>query len=103
MSEWKKQRDLLVEEALAFSQRVAVYTTAVPPETKDPRTFELKSVAAEDSAPTEKPNRERAVLQNRLRSFKAHQDRFQREREEYYATTMAKARATPWNSPDSTT
>jgi hypothetical protein len=26
-------------------------------------------------------------------NFKAHQERFQREREEYFSTTMAKARA----------
>src|ERR1700694_2006859 len=41
---------------------------------------------------------ERAAIQRRVMNFKAHQDRFQRERAEYYATTMAKARATQWNT-----
>jgi hypothetical protein len=42
----------------------------------------------------ERLNMERADIQKRIAIFKANQQRFQQEREEYYATTMAKARAT---------
>jgi len=41
----------------------------------------------------ERLDMERADIQKRIAIFKANQQRFQREREEYYATTMAKARA----------
>jgi hypothetical protein len=37
---------------------------------------------------------ERTVIQRRVANFKAHQERFEREREEYFTTTLAKARAT---------
>jgi len=43
---------------------------------------------------------ERAEIRTRVATFKANQQRFQRKREEYYATTMAKARATPWTSAE---
>ena len=102
MNNWKKQRDLLIEEALAFTQQVAanaskrgvhlaqqsVKATESPVSMQEP-------VVTKDIAPKD----ERAAIQRRLMNFKAHQDRFQREREEYYAMTMAKVRATHWNAP----
>jgi LPS O-antigen subunit length determinant protein (WzzB/FepE family) len=95
MSDWMKPRDLSIEETLAFSQRVTADTKVVKPAAVVPKTYEQKPVTA---TLTEKPDMERAAIQRRVMNFKAHQDRFQREREEYYATTMAKARATQWNS-----
>jgi hypothetical protein len=50
-------------------------------------------------APKERLDMERAEIRTRVATFKANQQRFQREREEYYATTMAKARATQWTPP----
>jgi hypothetical protein len=47
----------------------------------------------------ERLDMERADIQKRIATFKANQQRFQREREEYYATTMAGARATQWAPP----
>jgi hypothetical protein len=35
----------------------------------------------------------RAEVQARVASFRAHQERFNREREEYFSTTLAKVRA----------
>jgi hypothetical protein len=35
----------------------------------------------------------RAEVQTRIVSFRAHQERFDREREEYFTATLAKARA----------
>jgi hypothetical protein len=49
--------------------------------------------------PKERLDMERAEIRTRVATFKANQQRFQREREEYYATTMAKARATQWTPP----
>jgi len=53
-----------------------------------------KPVIAKDLEPTDKLEMERTVIQRRVANFKAHQERFEREREEYFATTMATARAT---------
>jgi chorismate mutase len=39
---------------------------------------------------------ERAAILRRVANFKANQQRFHREREEYFAGTMAKARANQW-------
>jgi hypothetical protein len=36
----------------------------------------------------------RTEVQTRIVSFRAHQERFDREREEYFTATLAKARAT---------
>ena len=42
---------------------------------------------------------QRADMRERVEMFKATQDRFKREREEYYAATMAKVRALLQPSP----
>ena len=104
MNEWTKQRDLLIEETLAFVQGVAVNTSRIPSvqqavEAKEPATPVQKPVIAKDLEPKDKIEMERTVIQRRVANFKAHQERFEREREEYFATTMAKARATQWIAP----
>jgi hypothetical protein len=40
---------------------------------------------------------EREEISARVASFKATQEKFQREREEYYTATMEAARAVRWN------
>jgi hypothetical protein len=40
---------------------------------------------------------EREEITTRVAQFKATQEKFQREREAYYATTMETARAIKWN------
>jgi hypothetical protein len=104
MNEWTKQRDLLIEETLAFVQGVAVNTSRIPSvqqavEAKEPATPLQKPVIAKDLEPKDKIEMERTVIQRRVANFKAHQERFEREREEYFATTMAKARASQWIAP----
>jgi hypothetical protein len=104
MNEWTKQRDLLIEETLAFVQGVAVNTSRIPSvqqavEPKEPATSVQKPVIAKDLEPKDKIEMERTVIQRRVANFKAHQERFEREREEYFTTTMAKARATQWIAP----
>jgi chlorite dismutase len=86
MNEWTNKRDLLVEETLAFVQGV---TTDGP---------ETVIAAVAPAAQKNRLDMERAVIQRRVASFKANQERFQREQEEYYAVTMAKARTTQWTA-----
>ena len=96
MNESTRKRDLLIEETLAFVQGVA----ADAPKTIDlpkpvvpsvPRPF-----VAEVPTTKSRLDMERAVIQRRVGNFKANQEKFQQEREEYYAKTMADARATQW-------
>jgi hypothetical protein len=102
MYEWMKQRDLLIEEALAFSQAIAANApTAVmrvhPPDAAQGiASSAQRPFAFAEPAPTDTLDRERIVIQRRLANFKAHQERFEREREDYFQKTLAKARAIQW-------
>jgi hypothetical protein len=40
---------------------------------------------------------DRAAMERRVAMFRETQERFQRERDDYYETTIEKARATEWN------
>jgi hypothetical protein len=100
MNDWMKQRDLLVEEALAFAQAVAARAPKIaltpihqPDAAQGMASSAGRSLALAEPAPTDTLDRERIVIQRRLASFKAHQERFEREREEYFRKTLAKARA----------
>jgi hypothetical protein len=98
MNEWMKQRDLLIQETMEFVQEVAANSKIVAPlvqqvvEANKPQI----PLEAKDPAPTDKLDMERADILRRVANFKANQRRFQREREEYFAGTMAKARANQW-------
>ena len=48
--------------------------------------------AAKELTAEERLARERAAMRKRVETFKANQQRFQQEREEYYDATMAKVR-----------
>jgi len=69
-----------------------------PLDTKAPGSLHEPEVALQQAL-AEKPalepwlDTERAYRRKRVLTFKANQQRFQREREEYYAATMAKIRA----------
>jgi hypothetical protein len=106
MDEWRKELDLLVEQTMAFvrtvgangSRKTDFPRTAAPgerqgvpghPEPKPP-------VAAEVRTPKDRLDAERDVIQRRVADFQANQRKFQEDREEYYARTMANARATQW-------
>jgi hypothetical protein len=56
-----------------------------------PRQFPVKQLT-----PKERLDIDRADIRRRVATFKEHQERFQREREEYYTETMAKTRASQW-------
>jgi hypothetical protein len=109
MTDWMKQRDLLLEEALAFAQSVTANTKKIalapvhqPDAAQDFALSAQRPVAVTESAPKDTPDMEGVIIQKRLENFRAHQERFRREREEYCTTTMAKVRANQWTpqSPD---
>jgi hypothetical protein len=104
MHEWMKQRDLLIEETLEFVQGVAANSKDTPAtryvvEVSTPDTFAQSPLEAKVPAPRAKLDVERASILRRVANFKANQQRFQREREEYFAGTMAKLRANRWPIP----
>ena len=97
MDDWKKQRDLLIEEAMAFAQRVRSNAPKHSPVVAtQPEPWQLP-MAGEVPTPKDRLDAERDVVQRRLANFKATQRKFQQEREEYYARTMSAARATQWS------
>jgi hypothetical protein len=105
MHEWMKQRDLLIEETLEFVQGVAanskitVATARPVAEASTPDNVAQSPLEAKVPAPTDKLDVERASILRRVANFKANQQRFQREREDYFAGTMAKLRANRWPIP----
>jgi hypothetical protein len=85
----------LINQTLSLVKNVAVPEPkpieVAPPSSQQPRAKQL--------TPKERLDMERADIQKRIATFKANQQRFQKEREEYYTTTMAKARATQSSKP----
>ena len=103
MDDWRKQRDLLIEETMVFAQRVRINA---PKQFEFPKTVAqpVASGVATQPEPLQLPmstevptlNGERDLVQRRLANFRALQKKFQQEREEYYTRTMSDARATQW-------
>jgi hypothetical protein len=100
MNDWMKQRDLLVEEAMAFAQAVAARApkmalTPVPqPDAAQVATSSVqRPLAVTGSTPKDTPNMERTAILRQVANFKAHQQRFEQERKDYFQMTMAKARS----------
>jgi hypothetical protein len=116
---WKLERDSLIAQTLAFVQSV----TGKREETGRPETAFVHSPEADEPEPAAPPSRVAfpkaietiqrplaappasapgrpfapgemaAEIRARVASFRAHQERFNREREEYFATTLARLRA----------
>jgi hypothetical protein len=113
---WKRERDLLVAQTLAFVQSVAgkkdgakadaanaelrsdvetalidaIRITAPPDTSHASTTFQApRNLGISRAVPGEF----RAEMQARVANFRAHQERFHRDRDEYYSATFAKLRA----------
>jgi hypothetical protein len=91
----EEQRDPLIDQTLSTVEIVAV----VNPKAVEAASPPLQRPVALRLPPKDKLDMERAVILRRLATFKANQERFQREREEYYVATMAKVRAIQWTPP----
>ena len=118
---WKEERDLLIAQTMAFVQSVngkepdtvpgvdarpilatAPAVEAAPPEATELRAAEIvtpppaappKDVQVNIQIPrTVVPGDIRAEIQARVANFRAHQQRFSREREEYFSATLTKLR-----------
>jgi hypothetical protein len=103
---WAKERDALIAQTLAFVQSVTgkkpeaeprVEATAIN-KVEETQTIEHKIKAAEppNSIEVSRVNVSidfRSEMQARVANFRAHQERFHREREAYFSATLAKARA----------
>jgi hypothetical protein len=103
MKWWMRERDQLIEQTLAFVEGVAaarpVRTDAAVPARVEP-TRPVEPPKPVESAKTMGPGfmaSERAEIERRVANFKAHQQKFQREREEHYDAIFSKTRATPGN------
>jgi hypothetical protein len=136
---WKKERDALIAQTVAFVQSVAGHkaepakdasreasgepekaaarvvavklqpAAQADPEPKPPAAAPalrpaasaapsepVKSVASQPVAPMPRPSVQSDVkseIQARIASFRAHQERFNRERAEYFSATLARLRA----------
>ena len=77
MTNWKADLDALVEEAMAFTKNISVQ----PPM---PRTV----IEPNRMLPVNLNNSERDEIRQRVANFKAHQERFAREREDYAASQL---------------
>ncbi|WP_028137187.1 hypothetical protein [Bradyrhizobium japonicum] len=110
---WIRERDALIAQTLAFVQSVTGRTDellrpGVPPEASA-ATIEavaVETVMVEVEAPPAPPQPQpiqlspprttgdfRTEMQARIANFRKHQERFEREREEFCAQTLTKLRA----------
>jgi hypothetical protein len=119
---WKLERDSLIAQTLAFVQSVAGkredtghpkdafvrspdQDVPEPPPAVQPRQVAVPKTIETTQTPRRATSPASAILQPftpgemaaeiraRVASFRAHQERFTRDREEYFATTLANLRA----------
>jgi hypothetical protein len=97
MKWWMRERDQLIEQTLAFVEGVAAARpvrtdAAVPARVEPPRPAEPPKPVGPGFMASE-----RAEIERRVANFKAHQQKFQREREAHYNAVFSKTRVTPGN------
>jgi chorismate mutase len=95
MKWWMRERDQLIEQTLAFVEGVS----AARPVRAEPSPKPEPAKAVEPARPAALASMasERAEIERRVANFKAHQQKFQREREAHYNAVFSKTRATPGN------
>jgi hypothetical protein len=116
---WKKDRDTLIAQTMAFVQSVTGRREELRPELKQvlpPVEIDLRAELATaleivDAAepppmtvPTSQPRQVALTdiqkeIRDRVASFRAHQQRFNKEREEYFSATIAKLKASMKDLP----
>jgi hypothetical protein len=96
---WQNERDLLIAQTMAFVQSVTEKTAEVGNRTKpiSPREPVTPEPPRETLNPSRlalsKHNDVREEIQRRVAAFRARQQLFHRERDEYCNATLARARA----------
>jgi hypothetical protein len=102
---WKKERDLLIAQTMAFVQSVAVKTTEVaglvePIPLDEPgkgkRTVETAAIMRPSPV---RHSELREEIRGRVAAFRAHQELFNRNRDAYCDSVMVKVRAATQHPP----
>lgn len=93
---WKKERDLLIAQTMAFVQSVTGKTEvegrveSIPPD--EPTGVERPVETVAITLPV-RPSELREEIRARVAAFRAHQQLFHRDRDEYCNSVLAKVRA----------
>jgi predicted metal-dependent phosphoesterase TrpH len=98
---WKKDRDLLIAQTLAFVQSVTSEKTDAEDRAESIPLDLLAEVKwpAAPAAPVVRPTSParlddmREEIRRRVAAFRAHQELFSRDRDEYFKSVLAKARS----------
>jgi len=98
---WKRERDLLIAQTMAFVQSVTGKTAeaegrpeSIPPD--EPAEAERSVETAAIARPSLVRHSElREEIRGRVAAFRAHQELFHRDRDEYYNSVLAKVRTAP--------
>jgi len=85
MHDWKSELDALVAETMAFARSLKVEIEPPRPEPKE--ALERGGLSVPDHGGSE-----RDEIRKRVESFKAHQERFLRERAEYADSLLRRIR-----------
>lgn len=102
---WKKERDLLIAQTMAFVQSVAGKTTEVagrvePLPLDEPDKVEPLAETAASMRPSLVRHSElREEIRGRVAAFRAHQALFNRDRDQYCDSVLAKVRAATEHPP----
>jgi hypothetical protein len=114
---WMRERDLLIAQTMAFVQSVTgkkpeaeIFARTDLPAVTPTRLPDVEAMLAEGISPSEAPkpassapllplhaasrSEYQSEIQARVEKFRAHQAKFNREREAYCSATMAKMQAT---------
>ena len=81
MTNWQADLDALVQETMAFAKSISL-------ESPMPRTV----MEPNRMPPVNLSNSERDQIRQRVANFKAHQERFAREREDFAASLLKRMR-----------
>jgi hypothetical protein len=102
---WKKERDLLIAQTMAFVQSVGGKPTEVvgrvePIPLDRPDEVERPVETAVTARPSSVRHSElREEIRGRVAAFRAHQELFNRSRDEYCDAVLAKVRASTEHPP----
>lgn len=106
--DWQKERDALINETMALVERVNATKPLAPFQgsVQSPRPEPATPPKALDRQPSPAPvaamqwgESEREHIAKRVETFKAHQERVRREREDYFFRTMQRAKETAKGRP----